>query len=361
MTLALALASCQNKSPAPPAPEKTAQVAPPMPVTPSLGRLYVSNEESGDISVIDLATEAVTATIQVGKRPRGVRISPDRRWLYVALSGSPKAPQGQGRGQAGPPDRSADGLGAVDLGAGKLARVLPSGQDPESFDISPDGAFLYVSNEETAEASIVDIAKGKIEKSLPTGGEPEGVAVRPDGKYVYVTSELDSAVVVIDPVARKIVTKFAVGTRPRGVLFSPDGKSAFVTAELGGTVTFVDAEKNVPVRTVDLRKGADPNQLPLPMGIALSPDGKTLFVSVGRGRKVFVLDAKTGEIAGTVAEVGTRPWGIAVSPDGKKVYTANGPSNDVSVIDVASRTITKRIPVGKGPWGLVLLGPPPAP
>src|SRR5262249_34437340 len=159
-------------------------------------------------------------------------------------------------------------------------------------------------------ASIVDIAKGKIERSLPTGGEPEGVAVRPDGKYVYVTSELDSAVVVIDPAALKIVTKFAVGTRPRGVLFSPDGKNAFITAELGGTVTFVDAEKHAPRATVDLRKGADPNQLPMPMGVSLSPDNKTLFVSAGRGRKVFVLDAKTGEIAGMIPDVGTRPWGI---------------------------------------------------
>ena len=53
-------------------------------------------------------------------------------------------------------------------------------------------------------------------------------------------------------------------------------------------------------------------------------------------------------------EVGPRPWGVAISPDGKTVYTANGPSNDVSVVDVASRTVTARIPVGSGPWGIAL-------
>ena len=57
-------------------------------------------------------------------------------------------------------------------------------------------------------------------------------------------------------------------------------------------------------------------------------------------------------------EAGERPWGIAVSHDGKTIYTANGPSNDVSVIDVASRQVTKKIPVGTGPWGLVVVERP---
>jgi YVTN family beta-propeller protein len=41
------------------------------------GQLLVTNERSGDLSVIDLATERVVATVPLGKRPRGIRISPD--------------------------------------------------------------------------------------------------------------------------------------------------------------------------------------------------------------------------------------------------------------------------------------------
>ena len=52
-------------------------------------------------------------------------------------------------------------------------------------------------------------------------------------------------------------------------------------------------------------------------------------------------------------EAGPRPWGIAIAPDGKTLYTANGPSNDVSVIDIATQQVTKKIPVGRGPWGIV--------
>src|SRR5439155_25283316 len=54
-----------------PAEKAAAPAAPPV-------RVYVTNEASGDISVIDPATQAVIATVKVGKRPRGLRISPDR-------------------------------------------------------------------------------------------------------------------------------------------------------------------------------------------------------------------------------------------------------------------------------------------
>src|SRR2546429_3104473 len=47
--------------------------------------IYVTNEKSGDVSVIDGATREVLATIPVGKRPRGIRVSPDATTLFVAV------------------------------------------------------------------------------------------------------------------------------------------------------------------------------------------------------------------------------------------------------------------------------------
>ena len=70
--------------------------------------------------------------------------------------------------------------------------------------------------------------------------------------------------------------------------------------------------------------------------------------TTGRGQKVFTVDTKTNTVLNSV-EVGRRPWGIALSLDDKSLYTANGPSNDVSVVDLATNTVTKKIPAGKGP------------
>mgnify|MGYP003335382373 CR=1 FL=1 len=51
--------------------------------------LNVTNERSGDLSVIDSETHSVVATVPLGKRPRGIHASPDGKLIYVALSGSP--------------------------------------------------------------------------------------------------------------------------------------------------------------------------------------------------------------------------------------------------------------------------------
>ena len=49
-------------------------------------RAYVSNEKDGTITVIDIAHDQRLSTIQVGARPRGIRLSPDGKMLWVALS-----------------------------------------------------------------------------------------------------------------------------------------------------------------------------------------------------------------------------------------------------------------------------------
>src|ERR1700690_2512151 len=57
-------------------------------------RVYVTNEGSGDLTVIDGLTRAVVATLPLGKRPRGIAAAADGRHLYVAVSGSPPAGPG---------------------------------------------------------------------------------------------------------------------------------------------------------------------------------------------------------------------------------------------------------------------------
>jgi YVTN family beta-propeller protein len=48
--------------------------------------IYVTNEGSGDLSLIDASTLTVEATVPIGKRPRGIEATPDGRFLFVALS-----------------------------------------------------------------------------------------------------------------------------------------------------------------------------------------------------------------------------------------------------------------------------------
>src|SRR6266545_4134993 len=182
-------------------------------------RVYITNEGSGDLTVIDPVKMEALATLPLGKRCRGIHASADGRLIYVALSGSPFAPPGVDESKLPPPDKSADGIGVFDVAQNKLVRVIEGGSDPEQFDLSKDGSLLFVSNEDASAASIVNIASGKVTRRLQVGEEPEGVTTSPNGKFIYVTSENDGAVFVIDTTALKVIKSFKTGSRPRSVAF----------------------------------------------------------------------------------------------------------------------------------------------
>ena len=112
--------------------------------------VFVTNEDSGDLTVIATSTHEVIATIPVGKRPRGVRLSKDGRTAYVALSGSPKCPPWMSDEDcaAQVTDKTLDGVAVVDVAAGRVTKVLPGGSDPEQFDLSLDGKQICVAKEE---------------------------------------------------------------------------------------------------------------------------------------------------------------------------------------------------------------------
>src|SRR5688572_5193342 len=272
----------QTTSPPPAAP------APEPPKAPY--HVYVTNEIGGDLTVIDGGTNQVVATIPLGKRPRGIKVSPDGTKLFVALSGSPMAPPGTDESKLPPPDRTADGIGVVDIATRKITTVLTSGTDPEQISLSADGSRVFVSNEDAGVASIIDVATNKIVGDVKVGGEPEGVTTSPNGQWVYVTSEEDNRIAVIDTASNKLIKMFEVGARPRSSAFLPDSSKAYVTAENGGTVHVVNTKNHTVTKTLKIT-----GEMARPMGVVASADGRRVYVTTGRGQMLLAIDTAKDE------------------------------------------------------------------
>src|SRR5262245_27496541 len=135
---AVIVTSCGGASPQPPSSGATtpAPAPPPKHALPTGPVLYVSDEAGGNVIVIDPVSGQVVERLAVGKRPRGIRLSRDGKQLLVALSGSAIGGPNVDESKLPPPDRSADGIGVVDLATHKLVKKYESGDDPEIFDPS---------------------------------------------------------------------------------------------------------------------------------------------------------------------------------------------------------------------------------
>jgi YVTN family beta-propeller protein len=326
-------------------------------------QIYVSDEKSGDVTVINGSDNQVLGTIPVGKRPRGIHASPDGKTVYVALTGTPIAapPQLDAKGNpifqktkddddddGAKADKSADAIGVVDVAQQKLTGKISAGSDPEEFSLSKDGTKLYVSNEDVKTASVIDIATGKVEHIVAVGQEPEGVATAPDGKRFYVTCEAWGDVYVIETAGYTTVGHFKVNARPRSMDFSPGAGIGFVPSESAGELNVIDTVNLKVLKTITLPPGSRP------MSVKVASNGRKVYISNGRAGTVSVLDGRTYELLNTI-KVGVRPWGIALSPDGKLLYAANGPSNDVSVVDLEANKEIARVKAGGSPWAVAVV------
>jgi len=324
-----------------------ASAAPP----PAEPVVLVTAEETGQVAVVDPAKGEVTATIKVGARPRGLRLSHDGRRLFVAVGGPPKAASG-----APAPSGEADaaGLAIVDVAGRKLMRKLRAGVAPFDVDLTPDGRTAFVSSNETNEVFAVNVASGAVKKKALDTGKLESVAIRPDGRVAYAIMSGVDEVYALDGRTLKPIRRIGVGPHPHAALFAP-GDVAFVVAEWLPTLSIVDAKKHEEKARVGvaLPPATPPAGL---QGAVASRDGQRLYVTTGRGRSVIVFDVAKKAVVGKIDGVGAFPRGIAISADGGKLYTANGPSNDVAVIDVASGKVEKRIKVPGAPWGVAVAG-----
>ena len=309
--------------------------------------LYVTNERAGEISIIDPASRKEIGRIAVGKRPRGLVASPDHKTLYVALSGSPIGGPDVDESRLPPPDQAADGIAVIDLANNMIVRTLRGISDPEQIAISPDGANIYVSSEDSGKLIILD-TQGTILSSLSVGGDPEGVAVSSDGKVVLATSEEDGSVAVIRGGTKPEVTsRIKAAERPRNALFLQNGRAA-VPGEFDSSVALIDYNRGQLLRKIQL------SNEDRPMGIASA--GSSILVTTGRGGRLVKInpaDSVKDNPVQSVALVGERPWGLAMSPDGKTAITANGPGNDITMVDVATMRILAKISSPGGPWGVL--------
>jgi PQQ-dependent catabolism-associated beta-propeller protein len=300
--------------------------------------IFVSNEELNVVHVIDGATMQERSRIEIGRRPRGLGLSPDGRTLFVAVSDDNR-------------------IAAVDAASGRVTGHLPSGPDPETFALSPDGRRLFVANEDSSLLSFVDVDARRIAGEVTVGGEPEGTAVSPDGKLIVQTSESAGMAHVIDAATGAVIDNLLVDTRPRYVAFTPDGRQFWVSSEVRGTVTIFDSTTRKRIGRIDFQvaklvDGSASDIFVQPVGIVFTRDGSRAFVALGRAKLVAEVDPKGLTIVRTFA-VGWRAWNLALSPDERRLYTANGLTGDMSAIDLVGNKPIGTVKLGGKPWGIV--------
>jgi YVTN family beta-propeller protein len=301
---------------------------------------YVTNHGSNSVSVIDLATNSVAATVPVGQNPVGVAVTPDGAFVYVANYG-------------------ADSVSVLATMTNNVVATIPVSANPWGVAITPDGASVYVTNNTSNTVSVIATATNTVVATVPVGARPLGLAITPDGAFAYVANNHSHTISVIGTQTNTVEATIPVSLYPYAVAITPDGDQVHVTQSYGGYLNIIDTASNT-VATVLNYSGLYAN-----LGIDITPDGSLAYLAArywtGAGTSYAVAYSVDSTDFTASILVGVTPIGLAISPDGAFVYVADYGSNSVVVVSTTTNTVVASIPVEANPYWVAFAPSTPRP
>jgi len=264
-------------------------------ITPDwdLSKLYVNNMNGATLTVIDPQTEKPVETRKV-PFPYNLYYTPDGTKAIVVADYL-------GMGMI-----ADNGLYFYDRKTWELLKFV---QVPwpgvNHLDFSPDGTFLIVSCESAGVVAKIDTVNMAVVGPIELGGSPLDVRLAPAGDVFFVANQGTNGVDVVDAVSMQRVDFIPTNTGAHGFAFSRDVTRLFVTNRYAGTISVIDVATRKVVDTWVV--GGSPDMA------AVSPDGSQLWVSNRFHGSVVVINPETGEVI-KVIPTGGNPHGLAFWP-----------------------------------------------
>ncbi len=304
-------------------------------------KIYVTNSQGDDITVIDLATRKVTGDIKVGEAVHGVCAPADGRRLFTTVE-------------------SEKDFKIIDTATNEVTTTIPLTGTPNQCASTPDGQYVDVPIRDGNSVDVVDTEEKKVVKVLPVQVPHNGYDAD-DNRRIFVSSMGDDEIDMIDLQKMDYEAKIPVGGIPRPYVVTADEKTIYsAITDFHGFVIASIPERKVTAR-VELPPAPPAACVLEPHtpthGLALTPDGRELWVTSLGDSGVYVYNVATGKISSEI-RTGKCPNWITVSPDGLYVAVSNSDSDDCSIIDTRTRREVARVKVGKSPKRLLAMQVP---
>ena len=295
-------------------------------------RVYVPDEKSGDVLVIDPATFKIIGRFKVGAYPEHITPAWDGQLLYVN-------------------DMASGGLTEIDPRTGRPNGTTIRVPNPYNLYFTPDGSRAIVV-EDMNHGAPTD-PNGLLFLD-PTTWKKVGFVPIPwaganhldfsaDGKTLFLSTEFTGRIVAVNVPAMKVITSLRVGGSPTDVRLSPDGTIVFVANQARNVVDLVNATTLKYAGFIQAGVGAH--------GMAISRDSTKLFVTNRLAGSLSVISIATQKVVATWT-IGGTPDMIAQSPDGSQLWISNRYSGSITVVNAQSGAVIITIDTGVNPHGL---------
>lgn len=319
--------------------------APDIPIS-SRDRVYLSDQTSNTVSVVDPASQKLLGVIRLGDPTpgnlsplykgqllvHGMGFSPDHRTLDVVSIGS-------------------NSVAFIDTATNRVKDISYVGRSPHEAMFTPDGKEVWVTVRGEDYIQVIDGKSYQPTRRITVPNGPGMTIFSPDGKYGYVVSSFTPEMVVIDTKTHNIVghVQQASPFSP-DVAATPDGKQVWFTLKDIGKTQVINAKP--PFDTLAL---LDTGPITNHVNIVRNAQGQFAYVTIGGLSEVKVFTTSDHpELVATIP-TGELPHGLWPSGDGTRIYVGLENGNGVAAIDTTSNKVISVISSGQAPQGMVYI------
>ncbi|WP_316832756.1 gliding motility-associated C-terminal domain-containing protein [Pedobacter aquatilis] len=284
------------------------------------GFAYVADTYLNIVSVINLTTNLVVATIPVGLNPHNVEISADGSLVYVV-------------------NYHGGSISVISTATNKVISTLTTDDYQLGFTVSADGSRLYTICG-NGKFLVINTATNTVIKSTVLNLTSCSMCFSKDGKYIFIASNYGNDIAVFNTETNVIENTIPIGVNSNTVSLSADGTKLYVSTR----------DNRIKIVDIASRSVSSDITIPYPYATMLSPDGKLLYVTTS-GNSVSVINLANNTIVARYP-AGQYVEGISLNGDGSRLYVMNQVPGTVSVINTTNNTLITDVRVGTNPYSM---------
>jgi YVTN family beta-propeller protein len=163
------------------------------------GTIFTANIGSDSITIID---RTGATAVPVGKGPEAMDLSPDGKELWTGHSRD-------------------GGVSVIDVATKKVVATIPIGTKRSNrLKFTPDGKRVLISDLDAGEIVVMDAATRKPTQHVAMGKTPEGILMARDGSKAYVAVAGDGNLAILDLASLKVIGHLETGKGPDGMAWA---------------------------------------------------------------------------------------------------------------------------------------------
>ena len=272
-------------------------------VNPSTNVIYVTNNQSGTVSVIDGETNSIIKTIKVGDGPAGISVNPLTDMIYVA-------------------NYYSDTISVIDGKTHVVVKEIPVDNTPWGIDLNSENNIVYTTNYFANTISIIDGIENNVITTVKTD-KPWGIDVNSHTGHVFVANR---GSVNVSTLKGDVMEKIAISDTPFKI--SPNSvsyneKTNLLYVANSSLISVIDISTNSILEPISVGMNL--------VGLTINSDTNMIYASDIQNDIIYIIDGSTHMIKEEI-KVGDHPIAVEINPETNTIYVVNEYSNSISVI-----------------------------